>query len=147
MSSKYRLVLWSYGDSGYIAQCLSLTRFKPYFRGIISRQNMVAPVKDLYALDPDLTNIAVVDDSNNPFGMLNPYNCIDIPSWSAGNVSDTILNVMPSLVDFHFNEVLAKRNIDDLLSLRMYIIAALTPPEDISPSHPTDAPEKSSGEN
>lgn len=118
MSKYYRLVLWSYGVEEYIRQCLIVSRMRTLFEKVIVRENMRIPLKDLAAIEKDLTHIAIVDDSNATFGLLNPYNCINVPSWFPAMEDDRVFNVLPLVVDFHFQYVLRKRSTRQLLDLR-----------------------------
>lgn len=117
----YRLALWSYGVSEYIAQCLSKTGLSDYFSEVRTRgetPHMPTPLKDLFLVEEDLTRIAIVDDSNEMFGQLNPYNCIDSPAWEASHSQDRHLSAMLPVVDFHFSYILSQFSAEDLRKLR-----------------------------
>jgi hypothetical protein len=97
---------------------------------VITREKMAAmhtDLKDLHALRKvsPLHETLIVDDSNEMFGILNPFNCIDAPTYSL-NTADHFLDVLPLLIDFHFQNVLSRHTEEQLLALRKDIIQALT---------------------
>jgi TFIIF-interacting CTD phosphatase-like protein len=121
-SEKYNLVLWSFGTANYIAECMEMTGFSIYFSKIIVREMMKYPIKDLFYLNLPLNKIAIVDDSNNTFGILNPMNCIDIPTWLPYYDGDRVLKVMDVLIQYHFKNIMSQYDKYNLESKRNDII-------------------------
>jgi hypothetical protein len=126
LAQRYDLVLWSYGVTDYIAQCLQATGLGERFERIITRELMPVPIKDLAALQPDLTKIVIVDDSNDSFGLLNPVNCIDVPSWDPTIGDDRVLPAVVKLVELHFGRVLRHYSNEKLHELRQQVLVRLS---------------------
>ena len=74
VSKQYQLILWSFGVKEYISQSLKASKLHSFFQGIIARENLRGIlIKDLASIEQDLTRIAIIDDSSDMFGILNPY--------------------------------------------------------------------------
>ena len=125
ISQKYNLILWSFGTKKYIKECMESTGFASFFSRIVVREMMKYQIKDLFNLNIPLNKIAIVDDANDTFGILNPVNCIDIPSWSFHFQDDSILKVMDILINYHFKNIMAQYDRHDLEKKRMEIIQNL----------------------
>jgi hypothetical protein len=121
---RYQLILWSFGVAEYLRQCMEQTHLHKYFHQIIDRETMMnagMEIKDLYRLRGSLEQIVIVDDSNDMFGMLNPFNDIDIPTWHL-DYDDQILKWFPKVIDFHFDYILNEISNTELLQVRLNLI-------------------------
>ena len=125
MAQKYNLILWSFGTKDYIEECMDVTGLGVFFQKIIFREMMRHQMKDLFHLNIPMNRVVIVDDSNDAFGVLNPVNCIDIPSWSPYFEDDSILNIMDVLVNYHFKNIMAQYDKHDLEKKRIEIIRNL----------------------
>jgi TFIIF-interacting CTD phosphatase-like protein len=124
ISKEYNLILWTFGTQKYIKDCMQATGFDKYFTKIIFREMMKQPIKDLFQLKVPLNRVAILDDSNDTFGILNPVNCIDIPSWYPYD-EDTILDVIDTVIHYHFKNILSQYSSHDLENRRTEIIRTL----------------------
>lgn len=124
LKSRYHLILWSFGVHEYIRQCMEQTHLRKYFHQIIDRETMMnarMEIKDIYRLKAPMNQMVIVDDSNDMFGLLNPFNCIDIPTWNLDK-NDHVLKWFPKAVDFHFDYILKEITDAELLQTRMNLI-------------------------
>jgi len=134
LSANYNLALWSYGMPEYIDRCMQTTGLHKIFNGsnVITRSDMFAwktPYKDLYLLKDrlgiSLRETVIVDDSNFNFGILNPFNCVDIPNWTPNLRQDTCLKALPTLINERF-EYLELMDEADLVRRRQEILNSLS---------------------
>ena len=82
--------------------------------------------KDLYARFGNLEHVAIVDDMNHAFGILNPDNAVDIRTWNAlapSAFEDAQLREVPELAQRRF-EFLKGRN-EELIRKRQGIISRM----------------------
>jgi TFIIF-interacting CTD phosphatase-like protein len=133
LRQKYQVVLWSFGVGSYINECLQKTGLANIFSQslVITREKMDSmntDLKDLYLLSKlsPLNEIVIADDSNEMFGILNPFNCIDVPTYNYLDSSDNLLEILPYIIDFHFMNILSKTTEEQLVSLRQGIIRYLS---------------------
>lgn len=133
LKEKYQVVLWSFGVDRYISECLRKTGLENSFSQhlIITREKMDrmnTDVKDLYLLSKlsPLNEIVIADDSNEMFGILNPFNCIDVPTYNYLDSSDHLLEILPFIIDFHFMNVLSRTTEEQLVTLRQGIVRYLS---------------------
>jgi TFIIF-interacting CTD phosphatase-like protein len=133
LSSSYNLALWSYGVQEYILRCVNSTGLHTVFNGpnLITREDMQdlnTEYKDIYLiknrLDIRMHETLIVDDSNASFGVLNPYNCLDIPSWTPDMRQDTCLKSLPALIEQRF-DVLERLGEAELERRREIILRSL----------------------
>jgi hypothetical protein len=133
LSSAYNLALWSFGTAEYIERCVNSTGLHKIFNGpnMITRADMVAwktVYKDIYLLKERLgirmQDTIIVDDSSSTFGVLNPYNCLDVPTWVPDMRNDTCLKSLPALIEQRF-EILDRISEDDLENKRAEILRTL----------------------
>lgn len=133
LSAEYNLALWSYGVPDYIDLCLKKTGLHKIFSGpnVITRADMSSwntPYKDLYRLKEHLgirlRETVIVDDSHFSFGVLNPFNCVDIPTWTPEVLTDTALRALPTMINQRF-EALARLDEAELERRREEILRSM----------------------
>jgi hypothetical protein len=133
LTANYNLALWSFGAKEYVEYCVTATGLHKIFTGdnLITRadmQNWKTPYKDIFLLKSRLNlsmnEMVIVDDAHATFGLLNPYNCIDIPSWSPEMRQDKCLKSLPALIEKRF-EFLIKYSEEELLQRRLDILTTL----------------------
>jgi hypothetical protein len=112
LSADYNLALWSYAMPDYIKACLQSTGLHKIFSGpnVITRADMFAwktQYKDIFLLKERLgirmQDTLIVDDSHFSFGVLNPFNCVDIPTWTPDLHQDTCLKALPTMISQRFD--------------------------------------------
>lgn len=133
LNASYSLALWSFGTREYVERCLQFTGLHKVFNGlnVITRAEMQdwgTRFKDIYLLKDrlgtDMRNTVIVDDAHAAFGILNPYNCIDVPSWMPAMRQDTCLRSLPTLIEQRF-DFLQRYSEEELISRRAEILASL----------------------
>jgi TFIIF-interacting CTD phosphatase-like protein len=133
LSASYNLVLWTFAVPEYINNCLQSTGLHKLFHGanVITRADMFAwktKYKDIFLLKERLgirmKDTIIVDDSHFDFGILNPYNSLDIPSWTPDMRQDKCLKALPTLIDERF-VLLDRMDEDELLRRREEILSSL----------------------
>lgn len=134
LSTQYNLAIWTFAMPGYIRACLRATSLERLFppRQVISRQEMAdwkTKVKDLFLLCSrlgwEMRDTVIVDDSNTIFGVLNPFNCVDIPTWRPAQTDDKRLLALPRLVERQF-DLLSRYSERDLLLRRRDLLRTQT---------------------
>jgi phosphoglycolate phosphatase-like HAD superfamily hydrolase len=133
LNASYQLALWSFGTREYVERCLQFTGLHKVFNGpnVVTRaemQNWDTRFKDIYLLKERLgatmQDTVIVDDAHSSFGLLNPYNCVDVPSWAPAMRQDTCLRSLPALIEQRF-DFLRRYSEEDLVARRAEILALL----------------------
>jgi hypothetical protein len=129
----YQLVLWTYAVPDYIHACLHASDLKDFFPAdrIITRADMQAwnaHYKDLFLLNQrfyaPLDQTVIIDDGNAEFGLLNPYNCIDIPAWNHTQLQDMSLMSVPKLIEQRLAYI-ASRGEEELKKHRASVLSTI----------------------
>lgn len=122
VSKEYTLYLWSYAVRNYITQCLRVLNVAYYFedRIICANAEKMAPKDLLLITKTDLRSIIIIDDRNEIFSILNPYNSINVVSWHPAQENDSIFLDMFSVIKMKF-DFLANFP-EDLVEIRQNIL-------------------------
>jgi TFIIF-interacting CTD phosphatase-like protein len=133
LSAQYNLAVWSFAVSAYIRRCIEATGLNAIIKesNLIAREDMLAVdtnYKDIYLFKTRLGirmhEVVIVDDSNGKFGLLNPINCVDVPSWNPDMRADNCLRALPEMIEQRF-KVLARHGEDSLVQRRADIMRSL----------------------